>query len=260
MSLVERVCSAYAWHRALGHETRDDGLCRIVTDRDNPDLWDANHVSMVRAATTREIDGTLERADEAFGHCRHRLFVVDPTTPPEFVARLALEDYEELTPTIQLVLEGELGATPPGIDIRPVVTDDDWRSLHELVRSDHQEGARSHDGPLSEEITRGTVAAYRKKSPACQFFLARSAGVDSAYGAAVRCEGRVGMVEDLFTLPAFRKRGIATAMIGRAIRHVREAGADCVLIGAHATDPPKRLYARLGFVPVCMTREYIKHM
>jgi GNAT superfamily N-acetyltransferase len=51
----------------------------------------------------------------------------------------------------------------------------------------------------------------------------------------------MGMVEDLFTLPDFRKRGIATAIIARAIAHVRSQDAKQILIGALAYEPPKRL-------------------
>jgi len=94
----------------------------------------------------------------------------------------------------------------------------------------------------------------------CQCFLAREAGVAGAYGASVLCANGLGMVEDLFTLPAFRKRGSATAILARAITHVRQQGAAQILIGAHTTEPPKRLYAALGFAPVCVTREYIKHI
>lgn len=43
-----------------------------------------------------------------------------------------------------------------------------------------------------------------------------------------------------------------------ALVHVRGQGAGEILIGALATDPPTRLYAGLGFVPVCLTREYLK--
>ena len=83
--------------------------------------------------------------------------------------------------------------------------------------------------------------------------------MDCAYGASVFCASGMGMVEDLFTLPDFRKRGIATAIIARAISHVRAQEAEQILIGVLATEPPKRLYAALGFSPVCVTREYIKH-
>lgn len=259
MDIVERVCAAYAWQRALGNTVIRDRLCCIVSDREHPDVWDANHVSDVRAASAADIEVVLQRAETAFAHCRHRLFVVDPLTPPAFVARLALDDYSELTPTIQLVLEGPLRVTPPDIDLQPVRTDNDWRRLYALVREDHLEGGRSLTGPLSDELTRGIVAGYRRKA-AYQFFLARQDGVECAYGAGVPCDNGMGMVEDLFTLPAYRKRGIATAVIARAVQHVREQGADRVMIGAHATEPPKRLYAALGFSPVCVTREYIKHL
>jgi len=260
MDIVERVCTAYAWQRALGHNTVRDPFCCLVWDRAYPDVWDANHVSGVRARTAADIAQVLQRADETFGHCYHRFFVVDPLTPAAFVARLALDDYRELTPTIQLVLESRLRAHPRDLDLRLVTTEADWQCLYTLVRHNHTAGEPIHGGAIPAEVTRGMVASYRQKAPVYQFFLARQDGVDCAYGAGVLCANGLGMVEDLFTLPAFRKRGIATAIIARAITHVRQQGAEQILIGAHATEPPKRLYAALGFAPVCVTREYITHI
>ncbi len=65
MELVERVSAAYAWQRALGHQAVQDSLCCIVRDPEHPDVWDANHVSSVRASATAEIDQVLQRGDEA---------------------------------------------------------------------------------------------------------------------------------------------------------------------------------------------------
>ncbi len=259
MNLVERVCIAYAWQRALGHEIVKDSLCCLVSDPAHPDVWDANHISEVRASTTAEIEQVLQRAHEAFTHCHHRLFVIDSLTPPAFLARLALDDYQELTPTIQLVLDGVLRANPPDIDLRPVTTEADWQSLYTLLRQDHIEGVRTHSMAIPEEVTRGVVTSYRKKWPVYQFFLAHEEGVDCAYGAGALCPNGIGMIEDLFTLPDFRKRGISTAIIARALSHLRAQGAEQILIGALTTEPPKRLYAALGFLPICVTREYIKH-
>jgi hypothetical protein len=84
--------------------------------------------------------------------------------------------------------------------------------------------------------------------------------VGCAYGAGVLCANGLGMVEAPFTLPAFRKRGSATAIIARTITPVRQQGATQILLGAHATEPPKWLYAALGFAPVRVTRAYIKHI
>jgi GNAT superfamily N-acetyltransferase len=260
MDIAQKISLAFAWHRALGHETAEDPLCRIVWDRAHPDVWDANHVSLVRAATRAEIEDVLGRADTALAHCRHRAFMVDPLTPPAFEARLALEDYSERTPTLQLVLEGRLKADPRDVDLRPVTTDEDWRSLEALVQQDHLERMRIEGLNWSSEVTRGIVAGFRLKWPVCQFFLAREEGMDAAYGAGILCEGGLGMVEDLFTLPAFRHRGLATAIIARAIEHARGQGAGPIFIGARVMEAPKRLYAALGFEPVCLTRGYIKHL
>jgi GNAT superfamily N-acetyltransferase len=258
--IVERVCAAYAWQRALGNDSVRDGLCRVVADRAHPDVWDANHVSEVRAGAPADIERVLRRADEALTHCRHRMFVVDPLTPAAFSARLALDDYRELDATLQLVLDGPLRADPRANAVRPVQTEADWQSLHALLREDHAEGGRTHGGPMPEHVTQGMIASYRSKAPAYQFFLASEDGVDCAYGAGLLCDNRLGMVEDLFTLPAFRRRGFATAIIARAVAHARDRGAGEILIGAHATDTPKQLYAALGFAPVCLTREYIRHV
>ena len=55
---------------------------------------------------------------------------------------------------------------------------------------------------------------------------------------------------------------IATALIARAVADARDRGAGEVLIGAaEGPDPvPRRLYASLGFRPVCITDEYTRHL
>jgi GNAT superfamily N-acetyltransferase len=68
----------------------------------------------------------------------------------------------------------------------------------------------------------------------------------------------VGLVEDLFTHPEFRRRGIATGLVARAVEDARERGADQVLIGARPEDTPRRMYASMGFRPLCVTRQYLK--
>jgi GNAT superfamily N-acetyltransferase len=259
VELVQRVCAAYAWQRALGHETSNERLCTVVRDVVRPQLWAANHVSQVHAHTRDEIDEVMQRAQRALSHCSHRLFLVDPFTPPAFVARLLLDDYGELAPTIQLVLEGELRIEPRAIDIREVNGEQDWLSIQALVGEDHSEGAQKHERSLPFEVTQAMVESYRMKAPTCQFFIARVGHVDCAHGAGVLCQGGIGMIEDLFTLPPYRRRGIATAVIARAVAFLRARGASTIVIGAHAGQRPKRLYAALGFAPVCVTREYIRH-
>jgi ribosomal protein S18 acetylase RimI-like enzyme len=54
-------------------------------------------------------------------------------------------------------------------------------------------------------------------------------------------------IEDVGTLPEYRGRGYASAVILAAIGEARLAGADLVFLFAEADDWPKELYRRLGF-------------
>jgi predicted GNAT family acetyltransferase len=81
-----------------------------------------------------------------------------------------------------------------------------------------------------------------------------------AYGAYAAAPNGAGMIEDLFTLPSARRRGIATAMIAAFTDRLRAAGCHTVFLGALATEQPKHLYARLGFQPVALARAWIRKL
>jgi ribosomal protein S18 acetylase RimI-like enzyme len=70
--------------------------------------------------------------------------------------------------------------------------------------------------------------------------------------------GAVGQVEDVSTLPAFRHRGCARALVGAAVTASRDAGHALTFIIAHEDDWPRRLYATLGFALVGTTSRFRK--
>ena len=72
------------------------------------------------------------------------------------------------------------------------------------------------------------------------------------------CPNGLGLIENLFTKPAHRGRGLMSAFIIEAARRLRAAGCDAVFLDAHAHDTPKRLYRRLGFAPVALTRTWVR--
>lgn len=61
-------------------------------------------------------------------------------------------------------------------------------------------------------------------------------------------EGREAFVLNVFTVPAFRGRGIATALLERTIAAAREARCGRVVL--HAAEKAVPIYTRAGFVPV----------
>jgi GNAT superfamily N-acetyltransferase len=60
-------------------------------------------------------------------------------------------------------------------------------------------------------------------------------------------DGGVAQIEDVATLPAYRGRGLARAVILQAVDNATRAGAGLVFLVADEADWPKELYGRLGF-------------
>lgn len=256
--LLRRACDTYQAYFALGNEWGDERLLCFVRNRGAANVYDANHVARVSAATPAEIELVLERSATLFEGFGHLCFHLDPFTPAAFESRLCLEGYEE-DATLQMVLMGELRAEPPRIEIRRARSDADWEAVRELTGLDHDEQARLQGrAPYAKELAEAMTSVRRAKQPALRFWLAREDGVDCGFFSSLPGDNGVGMVEDLFTHPDFRRRGIATALVARAVADARERGAGQLLIGARPDDTPKQLYARLGFEPLCVTRNYLR--
>ncbi len=258
--LARTIAEAYRWQRRLGNTLITAPHCHIVSNPAYPNVWDANHTDDVTARTESEITSVLAAMDEHLGHTRWRVIHTDGFTPDAFLARLALDDFKERPATIQMTLQGELTDRGAAIDLRPVVSDADWDALLQLVLADHAEGRRTSGLDLSPDFSAAVVAGYRAKSGAYHLHLAMQDGVAVAYGGHATAPNGAGMIEDLFTLPSARRRGIATAMIAAFTDRLRDAGCHTIFLGALATEAPKHLYARLGFHPVMLARAWAREM
>lgn len=253
---ARQIVEAYHWQRGLGHDVIQTSHGRIIVNRTQPDVWDANHASAVTAEEPGGIDDFLANMDQHLSHTRWRVVHTDPFTPSPFIARLALDGYVEQPATVQMVME-QMPTPVHGSDIMPIDTEADWQALAALVRRDHEEGARTSGRMLSPGVTEGIIAGYRAKDGPYRFHLARIDGEPVAYGALAAAPSGAGMIEDLFTLPAYRQRGIASAMIAQFAAALEEQRCAGVFIGALVGEPAGRLYAKLGFRPVMVTRCWV---
>lgn len=263
--LTRRIAEAYRWQRRLGNTQIAAPGCHLVVDPAHPDVWDSNHADEVTARTDAEIDAVFAAMDQHFAHTAWRVIHTDRFTPDAFVARLALDGFEERPATIQMVLrdalnQGDLRGRGPAIALRPVIDDADWEALFQLVLADHAEGRRSSGLDVSSEVSAGLAAGYRAKREAYHFHLAMQNGAPVAYGAYAVAPNGVGMIEDLFTLPSARRQGIAGAIIAAFVDRLRAERCDTIFLGALATEHPKRLYARLGFYPVMLARCWVRRV
>ncbi len=252
------IAEAYCWHCRLGNVQIVTPHCHIVANPSRPEVWDSNHADEVTAQSDIAMDEVFEAMDQHLAHTRWRVVHTDTFTPDACLARLALEGYVERPVTIQMALHGELTDRGTAIDLYPVTTDADWERLLQLVIADHAEGLRTGGLDISPDISAAMVAAYRAKSPACQFNLAKQGGEALAYGACAAAPNGAGIIEDLFTVQSARRRGIATAMIAAFSDQLREAGCHTVFLGALAGERAQNLYARLGFRPVTVSRSWVR--
>lgn len=253
------IAETCRWHRALGRVVIHTGQARLVIDRAHPNVWDANCADTVTGATEGAIAGVLAAMDRYLGHGDWRVVHSDPFTPEPFMARLALDGFVEQPATIQMALCGDVPAEPAD-DLHPVDDEDDWRALAELVARDHDEGRRTDGLKLSRAVTDGIVAGYRAKAPGFRFHLARVGGAAVAYGGMGIGPGRTGIIDDLFTLPSHRGRGIASGIIAAFARRMREEGCATVFLGALVGERARLLYAGLNFRPVMLTRRWVRPM
>lgn len=256
---LRAIAETYRWHRGLGHDARNLSHARIVVDQLHPNVWDANHADGISAETEREIGAVLEALDVHLVHSDWRVIHTDPFTPEPFIARIAHDGFEERPAIIQMALSSRVHAAA-ATDLRLVESDDDWSTLAELVMQDHGEGLRTGGATISREVTDGIVAGYRAKSSACRFYIATLDGGPVGYGSFAAGPSGAGIIEDLFTLPSHRGRGVASGTIASFADRLRGMGCYTIFLGAIVGEQARHLYAKLGFQPVMLTRTWVKRV
>jgi predicted GNAT family acetyltransferase len=92
---------------------------------------------------------------------------------------------------------------------------------------------------------------------ATRFFVAADAGVDAAV-TTLYSDGTTAQVENVATLRAHRRRGLARAAVSLAVDAALAMGHELVFIVADADAWPRELYARLGFDPIGGAWNYVR--
>jgi GNAT superfamily N-acetyltransferase len=126
------------------------------------------------------------------------------------------------------------------------------RALREMIVREQPWAAR-------EEVVRMVVDASELAGRAgnARHFVVRVDG-EVAAAADLYSDGRTAQVEDVATLERHRGRGLASAVVLRAVEEALAAGHDFVFLVADDEDWPKELYARLGFGPLGRTWSFLK--
>ena len=179
-------------------------------------------------------------------------FEVSTLADPRLVERLTERDYALVSFENVLVrdLRHEPMATPDGIAVvREGDTDDpDWRTTWlEVVVA-----AASH--PDTEGL------AQHEEFPRVALEQAELAGLDAgvrtylamvdgapAGGAGLRLADGIAQLAGAGTVPAYRRRGVQTALVGARLTDAREAGCDLAVVTTQPGSPSHANTQRMGF-------------
>jgi GNAT superfamily N-acetyltransferase len=207
-------------------------------------VWELNvlRVDDPVGATVEALAGEAERVHSEAGHEHRRIAVRDES------AGSRLEPgFRELGWNVDcyaFMAWREAGALPvPTADVEEV----DARALRD-VRHEISSGEpwAETEEIVQQVLDSGELIALMGNA---RHFAVVVDG-ETVSGADLYSDGRTAQVEDLATRPAFRGRGLATAVMLRAVEEALAAGHDFVFLIADDRDWPKEFYGRLGFGPL----------
>ncbi len=93
--------------------------------------------------------------------------------------------------------------------------------------------------------------------PRFEMFIARKDGQVVGGAGIVAC-GPVGVIDNVFTHPDYRRQGIATALLDHVIEHGRRAMFESIVLECREGSEAESLYRRLSFVPIARDAKYVK--
>jgi predicted GNAT family acetyltransferase len=217
-----------------------------------PQIWDLN-VVVVEARSEvdpGEVASDAELLHTDAGHAHRRVSVSDDRVGASchgFLTRLGWES-ERL---VVMVYRGPGERTAGDALVEEV----DAGDLSDFRR----EIARAEPWAESEEVVEMLLDASLlwSEAGAGRHFAVREDGrVVSATD--LYSDGRTAQVEDVATSPDSRNRGLASAVVLRAVEEAVASGHDFVFLTANDASWPKELYVRLGFEPIGHTWSFLR--
>jgi ribosomal protein S18 acetylase RimI-like enzyme len=216
-----------------------------------PRVWDANLLRVERAngASAAELAAEADRVQGGAGLQHRKLAVLDAREGE----RLA-PGFQELgwnaTRFLFMAHRGKPTRVPAASAVE--VEADVPRPLRERI-------ARDEPWARGEEDVRQVLESAKRIAAAgsARYFAVLEEGAVASC-ADLYSDGQTAQIEDVATLPAFRGRGYASAVVLAALAAARRDRHDFVFLVADEGDWPKELYARLGFEPLGRTFEFLR--
>jgi ribosomal protein S18 acetylase RimI-like enzyme len=235
------------WYAAmgLGHMTERTPWGAVATDERFPDVWEANTAAVLEPAPDLETDAirsallpALDRAGSPYEHVEFWDAAVDSP---------ALGAYrrsgERADPDVAMVFEGPL----PAISESAVRTDEVTHpddAFWPWYRDSLSEFGLELSADVLDQMVRRTREVFLPAG--LRWFVGGINGERAGFASLLSLAG-VGYLDNVVTMPGFRRRGVAGAAVASAVSASREAGDRHLFLLAEQDGHAQRLYERLGF-------------
>lgn len=242
---MSELARAVAFEEAL----RDVAVERTVETPFGPalfnatyrDLWMLNVLRAERAgrAEAKEIADEAERVQGAAGLGHRRVLFTDPDA-----GERAAPGFQDLGWRVDRFVFMALKRQPARATDTTVVEEVDAASLGEIREVIAREQLPELTAPVLTQL-RASSTLFHGPGNARHFAVRIDGRIVSATD--LFSDGGTAQVEEVATLPEFRGRGYASAVVQRAVDEALATGHDFVFLIADSDDWPKELYRRLGF-------------
>ncbi len=204
-----------------------------------PRVWSLNQIRLTKAVSESR---ALELCSEHFDDLPYRHLVAEDQVGEALLEPLQSQGFR-VERGVAMAFGKGLVRGAPG----PEVIEPDEQAVLAVERRWLSEDERVTSAEGVEQL----LAAGLREGAARQERRFGIAGDDGTLAAItkLRCDGTTAQVEDVYTVPEARRRGLARTLVRHAVRLAQLADHRVIFIGADDNDWPKHLYARLGFRP-----------
>jgi GNAT superfamily N-acetyltransferase len=217
-----------------------------------PKVWSRNYVSLekeLEAATPGLVTSEADRILGEAGIGHRKIEVLDAEVGALLAPGLAKLGWQvECDVVMVAAREPDQEADQSLVDeVEPETLEPVWAE------------ANRADGHIDDEDVIRQLAHGKHvlaSAIGARFFAALTDGEIGAYCELYSGSG-TGQIENVLTLERFRKRGLARALVLRALQESRTAGNDVTFLLANRDDWPKELYRKLGFDEIGFTYDFV---
>jgi GNAT superfamily N-acetyltransferase len=244
-----KAADAAMFERAAERVEALDG----ATALHHPGLPRVIYLNALRLEAPLDADAAEALAERVQGGLPHRrLEVADEAAGEKLAAVLAGRGWD----VGRLLLLGRDGQAPP-----PEAAKVAEEVPYGHVRGLRSEWIRSEPWAAGDEDLIGQVLAADAlllTATPTRAFAVFEDGRAVAYCLLLEAGGGAGLVEDVYTTPEARGRGLAAAVVAHALGAARAEGHDAVFIPTDAGGRARALYERLGFRPLGIVHQFLR--